>query len=252
MPNTTLTPTHYYSTFLIASKTMKQITISIDGYSSCGKSTMAKDLAAKIGYTFVDTGAMYRAVTLLALRNNVFDKDNKPNTDKLEALLHNTTISQTHNPQLGKAETFLNGENVEGEIRNMEVSSRVSIIAAIPFVRAELVRQQQLMGKNGGIVMDGRDIGTTVFPNAELKIFVTASPQVRAQRRYAELQAKGQTTTIEEVMKNLEERDYIDSHREVSPLRQASDAVVIDNTNLTPSEQLAMLLALFNQRTNKQ
>lgn len=231
---------------------MKQITISIDGYSSCGKSTMAKDLAAKIGYTFVDTGAMYRAVTLLALRNNVFDKDNEPNTDKLEALLHNTTISQTHNPQLGKAETFLNGENVEGEIRNMEVSSRVSIIAAIPFVRTELVRQQQLMGKNGGIVMDGRDIGTTVFPNAELKIFVTASPQVRAQRRYAELQAKGQTTTIEEVMKNLEERDYIDSHREVSPLRQASDAVVIDNTNLTPSEQLAMLLALFNQRAGKE
>ena len=231
---------------------MKQITISIDGYSSCGKSTMAKDLAAKIGYTFVDTGAMYRAVTLLALRNNVFDKDNKPNTDQLEALLKNATISQTHNPQLGKAETFLNGENVESEIRNMEVSSRVSIIAAIPFVRAELVRQQQLMGKNGGIVMDGRDIGTTVFPNAELKIFVTASPQVRAQRRYAELQAKGQATTIEEVMKNLEERDYIDSHREVSPLRQASDAVVIDNTNLTPSEQLAMLLALFNQRANKE
>lgn len=213
---------------------------------------MAKDLATKIGYTFVDTGAMYRAVTLLALRNNVFDKDNKPDTDKLKALLENTTITQTHNPQLGKAETFLNGQNVEGEIRNMEVSSRVSIIAAIPFVRAELVRQQQLLGKNGGIVMDGRDIGTTVFPNAELKIFVTASPQVRAQRRYAELQAKGQATTIEEVMKNLEERDYIDSHREVSPLRQASDAVVIDNTNLTPSEQLAMLLALFNQRANKQ
>lgn len=230
---------------------MKKIVISIDGYSSCGKSTMAKDLASRIGYTFVDTGAMYRAVTLLAIRNNLFDENNKPDTESLKRLLPDSTITQRHNPSLGKAETFLNGENIENEIRGMEVSSLVSAIATIPFVRSELVRQQQVMGKDGGIVMDGRDIGTTVFPNAELKIFVTASPQIRAQRRYAELLAKGQQTTKEEVLKNLEERDFVDSHREVSPLRQAEDAVVIDNTNLSPSEQLAMLLALYKERIKR-
>ncbi len=230
---------------------MKKITIAIDGYSSCGKSTMAKGLASQIGYTFVDTGAMYRAVTLYAIRNNLFDTNGQADTETLCKLLGNVTITQRHNASLGKAETFLNGENVEGEIRGMEVSSHVSAIATIPFVRAELVRQQQAMGKEGGIVMDGRDIGTTVFPNAELKIFVTASPQVRALRRHAELQAKGQQVTIDEVLKNLEERDYTDSHREVSPLRQAEDAVVIDNTNLSPSEQLAMLLALYRERVEK-
>lgn len=230
---------------------MKKIIVSIDGYSSCGKSTMAKDLASRIGYTFVDTGAMYRAVTLLAIRNNLFDENNKPDTESLKRLLPDSTITQRHNPSLGKAETFLNGENVENEIRGMEVSSLVSAIATIPFVRSELVRQQQVMGKDGGIVMDGRDIGTTVFPNAELKIFVTASPQIRAQRRYAELLAKGQQTTKEKVLKNLEERDFVDSHREVSPLRQAEDAVVIDNTNLSPSEQLAMLLALYQERIKR-
>ena len=212
---------------------------------------MAKDLASRIGYTFVDTGAMYRAVTLLAIRNNLFDENNKPDTESLKRLLPDSTITQRHNPSLGKAETFLNGENVENEIRGMEVSSLVSAIATIPFVRSELVRQQQVMGKDGGIVMDGRDIGTTVFPNAELKIFVTASPQIRAQRRYAVLLAKGQQTTKEEVLKNLEERDFVDSHREVSPLRQAEDAVVIDNTNLSPSEQLAMLLALYQERIKR-
>ena len=230
---------------------MKKIIVSIDGYSSCGKSTMAKDLASRIGYTFVDTGAMYRAVTLLAIRNNLFDENNKPDTESLKRLLPDSTITQRHNPSLGKAETFLNGENIENKIRGMEVSSLVSAIATIPFVRSELVRQQQVMGKDGGIVMDGRDIGTTVFPNAELKIFVTASPQIRAQRRYAELLAKGQQTTKEEVLKNLEERDFVDSHREVSPLRQAEDAVVIDNTNLSPSEQLAMLLALYEERIKR-
>ena len=227
---------------------MKKITIAFDGYSSCGKSTMAKELAARVGYTFVDTGAMYRAVTLMALRANLFDSEGKVDEDGLRKLLATATVTQKYNPELGQAETFLNGENVEGEIRNMEVSDRVSIIAALPFVRTEMVKQQQAMGEQGGIVMDGRDIGTTVFPNAEMKIFVTALPQVRAQRRYLELKGKGEDVTIEEVLRNLEERDYIDSHREVSPLRQADDAVVLDNTNLTRAEQSAMLFALYNER----
>ncbi len=225
------------------------ITIAFDGYSSCGKSTMARQLAATIGYTFVDTGAMYRAVTLLALRSGLvrFD-DGTIDETQLRSLLANTVITQRLNPQSGQTETFLNGENVEREIRTMEVSDRVSIVAALPFVRTEMVRQQQAMGQNGGIVMDGRDIGTTVFPNAEMKIFVTATPEVRAQRRYLELKGKGENITLEEVLRNLEERDYIDSHREVSPLRQAPDAVVLDNTNLTREEQAAMLLALYEKR----
>ena len=225
------------------------ITIAFDGYSSCGKSTMARQLAATIGYTFVDTGAMYRAVTLLALRSGLvrFD-DGTIDETQLRSLLANTVITQRLNPQSGQTETFLNGENVEREIRTMEVSDRVSIVAALPFVRTEMVRQQQAMGQNGGIVMDGRDIGTTVFPNAEMKIFVTATPEVRAQRRYLELKGKGENITLEEVQRNLEERDYIDSHREVSPLRQAPDAVVLDNTNLTREEQAAMLLALYEKR----
>ena len=225
------------------------ITIAFDGYSSCGKSTMARQLAATIGYTFVDTGAMYRAVTLLALRSGLvrFD-DGTIDETQLRSLLANTVITQRLNPQSGQTETFLNGENVEREIRTMEVSDCVSIVAALPFVRTEMVRQQQAMGQNGGIVMDGRDIGTTVFPNAEMKIFVTATPEVRAQRRYLELKGKGENITLEEVLRNLEERDYIDSHREVSPLRQAPDAVVLDNTNLTREEQAAMLLALYEKR----
>ncbi len=225
------------------------ITIAFDGYSSCGKSTMARQLAATIGYTFVDTGAMYRAVTLLALRSGLVRLDDGTiDETQLRSLLANTVITQRLNPQSGQTETFLNGENVEREIRTMEVSDRVSIVAALPFVRTEMVRQQQAMGQNGGIVMDGRDIGTTVFPNAEMKIFVTATPEVRAQRRYLELKGKGENITLEEVLRNLEERDYIDSHREVSPLRQAPDAVVFDNTNLTREEQAAMLLALYEKR----
>lgn len=227
---------------------MKKITIAFDGYSSCGKSTMAKELAARVGYTFVDTGAMYRAVTLMALRAKLFDSEGKVDEDGLRKMLATATVTQKYNPDLGQAETFLNGENVEGQIRNMEVSDRVSIISALPFVRTEMVKQQQAMGREGGIVMDGRDIGTTVFPNAEMKIFVTALPQVRAQRRYLELKGKGEDVTVEEVLRNLEERDYIDSHREVSPLRQAEDAVVLDNTNLTRAEQSAMLFALFCER----
>lgn len=227
---------------------MKKITIAIDGYSSCGKSTMAKELAASIGYAYVDTGAMYRAVTLLALRNNLIDANDRVDEAKLHLLLADATIIQKHNSQLGQAETYLNGENVEDDIRSMDVSAKVSIIAALPFVRTEMVRQQQAMGRQGGIVMDGRDIGTTVFPYAEMKIFVTAKSEERARRRYLELKGKGQDVTIDEVLKNLEERDHIDTHREVSPLRQAGDAVVLDNTNLTRPEQTAMLLALYHER----
>lgn len=228
---------------------MKKITIAIDGYSSCGKSTMAKALANKIGYVFVDTGAMYRAATLVALRHNLFDENNNIDTPQLEAVFANTLISQQNNPTNGTTETFLNGQNVENEIRSMEVSSRVSLVAALPFVRSIMVKLQQEMGRDGGVVMDGRDIGTTVFPQAQLKVFVTASPEVRVKRRYEELKAKGMEVSIEEVARNLSERDYIDTHRQESPLRQAADAVVLDNTNLSRQEQFAMLLALFNERT---
>lgn len=200
---------------------MGKITIAIDGFSSCGKSTMAKELSKCINYTFIDTGAMYRAVTLMALRNNIIAKNGSIDLPKLEALLTKSDITQCMNANTGSVETLLNGENVENEIRTMRVSSNVSAIAAVPFVRAELVCKQQMMGKNGGVVMDGRDVGTSVFPDADLKIFVTASTEVRAMRRFKELQTKGIEVSIDEVRKNLEERDYIDSHREVSPLRQA-------------------------------
>lgn len=230
---------------------MGKITIAIDGFSSCGKSTMAKELSKCINYTFIDTGAMYRAVTLMALRNNIIAENGSIDLPKLEALLTKSDITQHMNANTGSVETLLNGENVENEIRTMRVSSNVSAVAAVPFVRTELVRKQQMMGKNGGVVMDGRDIGTSVFPDAELKIFVTASTEVRALRRFKELQTKGTEVPIDEVRKNLEERDYIDSHREVSPLRQAGDAVVIDNTNLSREEQLAMLLALYRERQKR-
>ncbi|MBO4487740.1 MAG: (d)CMP kinase [Bacteroidaceae bacterium] len=227
---------------------MKKITITFDGYSSCGKSTMARQLAASIGYTFVDTGAMYRAVTLMAMQGGAIDDNDDVDDSQLKALLAKASITQRYNPTLGQAETFLNDRSVEKEIRTMEVAARVSIIAALPYVRQAMVEQQQAMGRQGGIVMDGRDIGTTVFPDAEMKIFVTARSEVRAQRRYLELKEKGEEVSMEEVMRNLEERDYIDTHREVSPLQQAEDAVVIDNTNLTRAEQAAMLLALYNER----
>lgn len=230
---------------------MKPIVIAIDGYSSCGKSTMAKQLARCIGYIYVDSGAMYRAVTLFALRNNIFDKDDHIDTARLESLLNQCHISFKLNAVTRLPETYLNGENVEDAIRTMEVSNRVSPIAVLPFVRRALVAQQQEMGRQKGIVMDGRDIGTTVFPEAEMKIFVTATPEIRAQRRYDELKAKGKETTLQEVLKNLKERDYIDSHREVSPLRQASDAIVLDNSHLTREEQLDRLLEIFKQRTEE-
>ena len=209
---------------------MKKITIAIDGFSSCGKSTMAKDLAREVGYIYVDTGAMYRCVTLYALHNGLFDKDN------------NTT---------GMPEACLNGENVELDIRSMEVSKRVSHIAALPFVRRALVEQQRRMGKEKGIVMDGRDIGTTVFPDAELKIYVTANARVRAQRRYDELKAKGIEADFESILHNVEERDYIDSHREVSPLTKAADAIELDNSRMTLSEQKQWLLDRFHEATEQ-
>lgn len=225
---------------------MKKIIIAIDGFSSCGKSTMAKDLAREIGYVYVDTGAMYRAVTLYALRNNLFNADNTVNVDELEKHMKNITISFKFNAETGRPDTYLNNELVEKEIRSLEVSSQVSPIAAVPFVRTAMVAQQQRMGEQKGIVMDGRDIGTTVFPQAELKIFVTASAEVRAQRRYDELQAKGMPADYADILKNVEERDYIDSHREVSPLRKADDAIELDNSNMTIPEQKAWLMEKYH------
>lgn len=216
---------------------MKKITIAIDGFSSCGKSTMAKDLAKEIGYIYVDTGAMYRSVTLYALRHNLFNADGSIREEELKTQMKNIDISFQLNKTTGRPDTFLNGENVEKDIRSMEVSSHVSPIAALPFVRAALVAQQQRMGAGKGIVMDGRDIGTVVFPDAELKIFVTASAEVRAQRRYDELKAKGMEANFNDILKNVEERDYIDSHRATSPLRKADDAIELDNSNLTIAEQ---------------
>jgi cytidylate kinase len=230
---------------------MKKITIAIDGFSSCGKSTMAKDLAREVGYIYVDTGAMYRSVTLYALRNGFFADDNSIDTEGLEKEMDNIKISFQLNPETGKPDTYLNGECVEKEIRSMEVSSRVSPIATLPFVRTALVAQQQRMGQDKGIVMDGRDIGTTVFPDAELKIYVTASAEVRAQRRYDELVAKGMPADFEDILKNVKERDYIDSNREVSPLRKADDALELDNSNMTIAEQKQWLMEQFNNAINK-
>lgn len=221
---------------------MKKIVIAIDGYSSCGKSTMAKNLARQLGYVYVDTGAMYRAVTLYALRHQLFKADGEVDAASLQRAMPDIRISFQFNKQTGKPDTYLNDELVEQEIRTMKVSEKVSKIAALPFVRTALVTQQQRMGKDKGIVMDGRDIGTVVFPHAELKIFVTASAEVRAQRRYDELQQKGMPARYDDILKNVQERDYIDSHREVSPLRKADDAIELDNSNLTIDEQQQWLL----------
>ena len=223
---------------------MKKITIAIDGFSSCGKSTMAKDLAREIGYIYIDSGAMYRAVTLYCLENGLFTTHGI-DTEKLEAAMPNIRISFQLNPETQRPMTFLNGANVEDRIRTMEVSTRVSPVAALPFVREALVKLQQEMGQEKGIVMDGRDIGTAVFPNAELKIFVTASAEIRAQRRYDELKAKGQDASFEEILANVKERDYIDQNREVSPLRKADDAILLDNSNLTIEEQKQWLAERF-------
>ena len=225
---------------------MKKIIIALDGHSSCGKSTMAKVLAREIGYIYVDTGAMYRTVTLFALRNGVFSGE-QLDAERLAALVPQLEVSFKLDPETNLPLAMLNGEVVEQEIRTMEVSSRVSPVAALPFVREAMTAMQQRMGEQKGIVMDGRDIGTVVFPQAELKIFVTASAEVRAQRRYDELKAKGENVTFEEILKNVQERDYIDSHREVAPLRQAEDALVLDNSNMTREEQNLWLLDAYRK-----
>lgn len=228
---------------------MKKIIVAIDGHSSCGKSTMAKSLAAQVGYIYVDTGAMYRAVTLFAMRQGLFDAQGQPDAARLEALVPKIEVSFHLDPTTNLPLVCLNGEVVEEEVRTLEVSSHVSAIAALPFVREALTRQQQRMGEEKGIVMDGRDIGTVVFPQAELKVFVTASAEVRAQRRFLELTAKGQTVAFEDILRNVQERDYIDSHREVAPLRQADDALVLDNSEMTREEQMQWLLDRFEERT---
>ena len=226
---------------------MKKITIAIDGHSSCGKSTMAKDLARRLGYIYVDTGAMYRCVTLFALRRGLFAPDGTIDTAQLQALMPSIAISFQFNAEAGRPDAYLNGECVERDIRSMEVSSHVSPIAALPFVRQAMVAQQQQMGQGGGVVMDGRDIGTVVFPNAELKVFVTASAQVRAQRRFDELRQKGMEADFDAILKNVEERDYIDSHREVSPLRQVPDALLLDNSHMTIDEQNQWLMEQYRR-----
>ncbi len=225
---------------------MKTITIAIDGHSSSGKSTMAKDLAREIGYTYIDTGAMYRAVTLYALRHHLFEGDTIQEA-ALKQALPDIQIAFRPNEVTGRPDTYLNGCCVEQEIRGMEVADHVSQVAALGFVREALVAKQQEMGRAKGVVMDGRDIGTVVFPDAELKFFITASPEVRAQRRMAELQAKGESASYEEVLANIRKRDYLDTHREVGPLRQADDARVLDNSNMTIPEQKAWLLAQFHE-----
>lgn len=230
---------------------MKKIIIAIDGFSSCGKSTMAKDLAREVGYIYVDTGAMYRAVTLFAMRNDVFDAEGNIDETRLKALLPDVKLTFQLNNETKLPEVCLNGENVERYIRTLEVSQHVSPIAALPFVREKLVEQQQAMGNEKGIVMDGRDIGTVVFPNAELKIFVTASAEIRAQRRFKELETKGMPADFDEILQNVEQRDYIDTHRETSPLRQADDALVLDNSHLTIAEQKVWLMEKFNERTQE-
>lgn len=230
---------------------MKKITIAIDGFSSCGKSTMAKDLAREIGYIYIDSGAMYRAVTLFSLENGIF-QGHEINAEELKNQIKNIHISFLLNPETGRPDTYLNGVNVENKIRTMDVSSHVSPIAALGFVREAMVAQQQEMGKAKGIVMDGRDIGTTVFPDAELKIFVTASPEIRAQRRYDELKAKGEEAGFDEILENVKQRDYIDQNREVSPLRKADDALLLDNSRMSIAQQKEWLSEKFSNIVKQQ
>ena len=229
---------------------MKKITIAIDGFSSCGKSTMAKDLAKKIGYIYIDTGAMYRAVTLYCLQENLI-VNNQINQEKLQEQLDQIHVTFQLNPTSNLPETYLNGKNVEKEIRRMDVSDQVSHVSAIGFVRKAMVKQQQELGKSKGVVLDGRDIGTVVFPTAELKIFMTATPEVRAKRRFDELIQKGEDVSYDAILENVKQRDLIDQTRTESPLKKADDAVVLDNTNLTIEEQNNWLMQQFQLTSQK-
>jgi len=222
----------------------KKIIITIDGYSSCGKSTLAKQMAKELGYVYIDSGAMYRAITLYFLRNHIDWTDN----DEVKAALKNINLHFEYNDKLLQSEMILNDENVEYVIRDLIIAEKVSDVAAIAEVRKFAVKQQQQMGKKKGIVMDGRDIGTTVFPDAELKLFMTADIAVRVERRFREMFRKNPNVTVEEVKANLEMRDYIDSNREVSPLRQAADAVLLDNTNITKQQTMELAMNLYKER----
>lgn len=227
--------------------TNRKIIVAIDGHSSCGKSTIAKAVAARFGYAFIDSGAMYRAVTLFALRQKMM-VGGQVKTNELINALPNIKIEFRHNPVFQKSDTYLNGENVEEEIRQLTVSQNVSPVAAIAEVRAAMVYLQKEMGKNKAIVMDGRDIGTVVFPDAELKLFVTASAEIRAKRRFDELTAKGDAVSYEEILENVQRRDHIDSTREASPLRKADDALVLDNSSMTREEQLEWVIEKVEER----
>ena len=223
-----------------SSKSRKKIVIAIDGFSSCGKSTFAKMIAARLGYIFIDTGAMYRAVTLYALENGAI-QNGMVNEQKLKELLDRITIKFRFNPQRGASDIYVDGEWVEGKIRTIEVSNLVSAVSQIPEVRTKLVAMQQEMGRDKGVVMDGRDIGTVVFPDAELKLFMTADPHIRALRRYEELREKGDNVSLAEIEQNIIDRDRADQSRAISPLRQAEDAVVLDNSYMTLEEQMEWL-----------
>jgi len=229
---------------------MGEIIVAIDGHSSCGKSTMAKMLAKELGYLYLDSGAMYRAVTLYALRNNLIDKG-KIKCQELINQLSKIKIGFSKNKETGQSETYLNGENVENEIRQLPVSNFVSSIATIPEVRKVMVKQQQLFGKNKGVVIDGRDIGTVVFPYAELKIFMTALPEIRAQRRFDELKKKGSSVNFEDILKNVKDRDKKDINRKISPLKVAPDANILDNSHLTRQEQLTWAVEQANKIIEK-
>ncbi|MEI7676686.1 MAG: (d)CMP kinase [Bacteroidales bacterium] len=227
---------------------MNKIVIAIDGFSSCGKSTMAKDLAREIGYIYIDSGAMYRAVTLYCLQNGLIT-DGTIKLPQLVDALNHINISFVLNKHTGRPETLLDGANVENEIRTLDVSNQVSLVSAVPAVRKAMVLQQQQMGVDKGIVMDGRDIGTTVFPNAELKIFVTASPEIRAKRRFDEMAAKGDHASYESILENVKTRDYLDQNRDESPLRMADDAQLLDNSDLTIAQQKLWLMNRFESVT---
>ncbi len=218
-----------------------KIIIAIDGFSSCGKSTFAKAIASRLGYIFIDTGAMYRAVTLYALEHGAI-RSGIVDEEAVVGLLRDIAITFRFNPERGASDIYVNGDRVEGKIRTIEVSNCVSAVSAIAEVRQKLVAMQQEMGRKRGVVMDGRDIGTVVFPDAELKIFMTADPRVRAQRRYDELTAKGDSVSLEEIEQNVRDRDYQDMHRAISPLRQADDAIVLDNSQMTVEEQMTWVM----------